>query len=322
MYGVMIVDDNPYVLRSLRDTMDWSRYEMQTPIVCENAETAVSVLAASDIDLIFIDIKLPGMSGIELTQYLHEISPWIVVVIISAYDEFSFAQQCITLGVKQYLLKPIDMEELAGILPTLKEQCGAQALLRRQAQEREHMQRLQSALCEKYRADIDEHLCAFDRSALIEDVTWLGRVCAGNDDLFRNSLPNDVRPQSEQRSAEELVDALLKHRCADQFGGVDALMHRAVAYIDAEYASPLSLVETAARFCVHPTYFSAMMKKTYGLSFTEYLLDVRMRRAQELLRMNVPASAVAERVGYENYKSFYKAYRKRYGQSPTEPVKV
>lgn len=110
----MIVDDEPltrYALKKLISTT----FEKNIEVVAEvdNGIDAVNVALDLQPDVIFMDIKMPGMSGIDASEKILQEYPDIHIVILTAYDHFDFIQRALEIGVEGYLLKPISKEVVA-----------------------------------------------------------------------------------------------------------------------------------------------------------------------------------------------------------------
>jgi two-component system, response regulator YesN len=99
-----------------------------------------------------------------------------------------------------------------------------------------------------------------------------------------------------------------------------ALIAKARSYIDANYANPtISLSQVAAQVLLSPTYFSVVFGREVGETFIEYLTNVRIRTAMELLRTtSLTSSEIAYRIGYHNPRYFYSVFRKVAGLPPNE----
>lgn len=99
-----------------------------------------------------------------------------------------------------------------------------------------------------------------------------------------------------------------------------ALISKARSYIDAHYADPdISLSHVAAQVLLSPTYFSVVFSRAVGETFIEYLTNVRIRKAIDLLRTtSLASSEIAYRIGYQNPRYFYSVFRKVVGQPPNE----
>lgn len=122
MYKVMIIDDEEMVRWGIRDLLDW---EAEGFTVCEDGrdgKEGLQKLLENKPDLALVDIKMPGMNGIDLIREARSAGFEGHFIILTGYAEFEFARTAITLGVKNYLLKPIDEEELAGSVGAVREE--------------------------------------------------------------------------------------------------------------------------------------------------------------------------------------------------------
>lgn len=116
MYKLLIVDDEPLTREYMRQNIPSidSRWE-----VCGEAEDgldALEFLSENKVDLVITDIKMPVMDGLELSERISKDYPYLKVIILSGYDEFSFAQEAMHYGVNDYLLKPLVKQELQASL--------------------------------------------------------------------------------------------------------------------------------------------------------------------------------------------------------------
>ena len=103
----MIVDDDKalrYVYRKMRV---WEQYDFQVTAEAANGKQALQILESQEIDIVFTDIRMPKMDGIELVKQMQSCEHIPLTVAISGYDDFDYARQAISEGVDEYLLKPI-----------------------------------------------------------------------------------------------------------------------------------------------------------------------------------------------------------------------
>ncbi len=106
---VLIVDDERTLARAVKAYLAESGYETE---VASDAEQAVGLLETLRPDVVFSDVRLPGMSGIELLKRILEFDPAIPVVMMTAYGTIEGAVEAVKLGAFDYLKKPLDLEEL------------------------------------------------------------------------------------------------------------------------------------------------------------------------------------------------------------------
>ena len=116
MLRVLIADDEPSVVESLKASIDWEKYDLQVAAVAHNGKEAKEILETTPIDIAILDIRMPGYSGLELCRWLHERNSEIQMIVISGYAEFSYAQKALRYGVAGYCLKPVEYAELTFLL--------------------------------------------------------------------------------------------------------------------------------------------------------------------------------------------------------------
>lgn len=114
-FKMLIVDDEPIICRGLKDTIPWEKYNIEVIDTAHDGQDAIlKVQNHANVDLVITDVRMPNMDGLQLTSFIHRNYPNIRMIMVSGYDEFSYAQKAIQLGVKDYLLKPVNIEELVS----------------------------------------------------------------------------------------------------------------------------------------------------------------------------------------------------------------
>jgi DNA-binding NtrC family response regulator len=106
---VLIVDDERTLARAVKAFLSESGYEAE---VAGTAEEAIELLPRLRPDVVFADVRLPGMSGIDLLRRIREFDPAIPVIIMTAYGTIEGAVKAVKLGAFDYMKKPVDLEEL------------------------------------------------------------------------------------------------------------------------------------------------------------------------------------------------------------------
>ena len=116
MMKVFLVDDEIAIRENLRNSFPWEQNGFQLVGEAPDGEMALPMIRDLNPDILLTDIRMPFMDGMELCAQVKRVLPWIGVVILSGYDDFAYARQAISLGVKEYLLKPITADELGEAL--------------------------------------------------------------------------------------------------------------------------------------------------------------------------------------------------------------
>ena len=112
MYTVLLVDDEASMLETLIQSIHWQQYGVDPVLTVSDGPQALEVLASRPVDLLIADIKMPRMDGLSLLQTVRSTYPNTHCIILTAYEEFEYARQAIQLGVENYLLKPLNTEEM------------------------------------------------------------------------------------------------------------------------------------------------------------------------------------------------------------------
>lgn len=121
MIKVVVADDEVKVCQLICNLVDWSTFDMEIVAVAHNGEEALEMVRQHEPDLLVTDIRMPGCDGLEMIARAKQLREDLDFVIISGYRHFEYAQSAIKYGVSDYLLKPIQKEELCSTL----EKCAA-----------------------------------------------------------------------------------------------------------------------------------------------------------------------------------------------------
>ncbi len=108
---VLVVDDDPVVGKSFDRVLSGKGYAV---ITASNAQEALNKLDAEDYDVVFTDIKMPGMSGLEMAERVKERRPWLPVVIVTGYGSPDNEARAEAAGVSGFLRKPLSPEMIEG----------------------------------------------------------------------------------------------------------------------------------------------------------------------------------------------------------------
>lgn len=144
LYRILLADDEEEVRRAIIRKIDWERLGFRMVGDAENGEEALEKIEQLKPDVVMTDIRMPYMDGLTLTRRIRQKYPSIKVLIFSGYDDFEYAQQAIKLNVTEYILKPVNGEELTEILNRVRENLDEEIAQRRDI----------SLLRERYRSSL------------------------------------------------------------------------------------------------------------------------------------------------------------------------
>jgi two-component system response regulator YesN len=119
MIKVMVVDDEQIVLDAMAFIIEKRQDQVNLCAVASSGREAIELARQNPPDILFMDIRMPGLSGIEAIEEIQTFAPMTKCVILSAYEQFEYAKQAVKLSVKEYLLKPINRSKVNQIIDKL-----------------------------------------------------------------------------------------------------------------------------------------------------------------------------------------------------------
>ena len=120
VYSILLADDEEEVRTSIIHKIDWEKIGFVVVGDAENGEDALEKIEILEPDVVLTDIRMPYMDGLTLAKRIQISKPSIKVVIFSGFDDFEYAKEAIKLNIIEYILKPVNAEELTQILITIK----------------------------------------------------------------------------------------------------------------------------------------------------------------------------------------------------------
>ena len=112
MYKAMFVDDEYMILQGLQMILPWQELGFEVVHTAKSASEALEYLQEHSVDLLITDIRMPEMNGIDMIRQAQAFGNRFFSIILSGYQEFAFVKQGMALGVRNYLVKPVNKEEL------------------------------------------------------------------------------------------------------------------------------------------------------------------------------------------------------------------
>jgi len=148
---VFFVEDEIVTREGIRDNVDWKANGFEFCGEAPDGEIALPLLQTAKPDVLITDIKMPFVDGLQLCKIVRERMPWVKIIILSGHDEFEYAQEAIKLGVTEYLLKPVTVQDLHNVLQKVAAQ------LEQERKEQEDLRKLRDQV-EENRAALRERL--------------------------------------------------------------------------------------------------------------------------------------------------------------------
>ncbi len=131
LYRIILADDEEEVRKGIIRKIDWARLGFQVVGDAGNGKDALEMIEQMEPDVVMTDIRMPYMDGLALSAWIRKKYPSMKILIFSGYDDFEYAQQAIKLKVAEYILKPVNVEELTEILNRVKDNLDDEIAQRR-----------------------------------------------------------------------------------------------------------------------------------------------------------------------------------------------
>ena len=119
MYRVVLIDDENIIVEGLRRVIKWADYNCQVVGTACDGNEGAELIRSLKPDILFTDIRMPGMDGLAMVAALRSEFPDMQVSVLTGYRDFAYAQEAIRLGVTRFLLKPSKMDEIKEALQTM-----------------------------------------------------------------------------------------------------------------------------------------------------------------------------------------------------------
>lgn len=111
-FTAVLADDEELILKRLENAVDWPQLNIRLVALAQNGKDALDAVLSHQPDLAVIDVRMPELSGLEVIRRTRKAGIQTDFIILSGYDDFSYAQEAIRYGAKAYLLKPVNSSEL------------------------------------------------------------------------------------------------------------------------------------------------------------------------------------------------------------------
>lgn len=339
MMTIVVVEDEPIVRMGLVALMESEAQGIRIVGEAEDGLQAMELARLHVPDIIITDIRMPLMDGLTFMAALRQEGISSSVIVVSGYGEFEYAQQAMRAGAADYLLKPINEDNLLPTLNALREKIQLEkarivhdnkeqlwSFKTSAKQLANDLWNLREREIENELSSLQQELMAYSLTAydmlrkltgyiaLLEDEF---RSVAGQELPFPRSL-DKITHHFDTFTAQ--IYAAMQTIRGIRNWGYGKVIQAAITYVEKHFGDPdLTLTKIAEQLEVKPANFSYMFKTELGVPFSQYLIRLRMEKAAEQLFESAnKVYEVSAAVGFSDYVHFSKMFKRHMGFTPTE----
>lgn len=271
MFNVLIADDERLERLAMRKNLE-EHFPQECHILeAEHGSAALALMEENLVHIAILDIKMPGINGIEVAREMRNRHPDCKIIMLTGYTYFNYAKECISIGVMEFMVKPFWDQDLA-----------------------DNIRRAMNLILEKEKAEIS--------SVSTESADLQEEANKANIENIENIENKENKEEIEEiRETEKTWKTVVEKILKEQYG------------------DNLSMEEVASQVGFSGQYFCRMFKQEFSVNFVDYLSDIRMKNACELLKH--PDASVKEvcfQVGYSEPNYFSRVFKKVYGVTPSQ----
>lgn len=348
MLKAYIVDDEQWVIDELLEIVDWESLGYSVCGCSDDPLKAYEEILNLRPHFILCDICMEGMTGLELAAKINAVYE-SEICFLSAYDKFEYAVQALKVRAREYLTKPVKVDEIVSLLKEIKDKFKNKflgeffELVFSEEEAPDISQDIENKLMEYgiLRADKSYRFVAWDsvkkpnrfESLSGEKVIYtftneFGSISlvegniADYKDIFSNCLASEAFSGANNifKNARNLARKYIES-CCENYPKEDDYVHRIICEITEDikknYNKRLSLYDYSLKYHYNLSYLSQMFKKINNMNFIDYLVYVRICKAKELIQSSdLSLVEIAKHIGYDDYCHFSKLFKKYVKCSP------
>lgn len=341
MKSLVVIDDEKIVVDGIGSALEYIRNDIVLEAYALDGVSAFDLLRLTSPDIVITDIRIPGMDGLSLIEAAKIFLPNTAFIIISGYQEFEYARKALSLGVVDYIDKPVTIPRLAAALEkavSLLEKegkhhvepvCNIDRVVDRfvhylhNGRKEELQKHIRETFFEikanssfqVYKKEVYKVLCVLTMIAFDEDAGL--RVAV-------KRLPS--YKEFDKMENYEAVEAYINETffvMVNQFKNFpedesSQVISRLLQYINENYDQEIGLAELANMAHMNMTYLSVLFKQKVGMSYIKYITNLRIEKAKLLLSQNYKVIDICGIVGYNNYRHFCELFKRATGKTPSE----
>lgn len=331
-FSVIMVDDEIWALRGLQGIIDWNSFGFEIKGAFTDARKALSLIEETSPDVIFTDIRMPDIDGIELIKKVREFNKEAHIVIVTAYEDFEIARMAIKSNVSDYLIKPLNREDVKNTATMLFDKLATQKsssvsisdfdLLSKETCELVEVQRLLEGVLapDMCIAVSSSPLCASSFVPLrISDYSYAGLVPRASLPELNSSKTSYGLSMPVVKAShlyESVLEAVMSFEGKFFFSDCEQI-RKIQKYLYENMDKKLSLEDVAGHFFLSKSYVHELFRNNTDTSAMCFLKDLRLTKAASLLtKKSGSVREIAALVGYEDPGYFSRQFKVKYGCTP------
>lgn len=325
--NILVVDDEALIRHYIAQCILDTGIEIHHLEQARSGAGALEYLEKNRTDLVFADITMPKMNGIELAKLIKSKYPYIDIVMLTCHEDFSYVREAMKNNASDYILKSeISIGFFAKYLreyikKKMKNNIGdavefGQILLRAGSSGAE--QNWTECVCELEKslnyikeARVEPKNVSVGIMQFLETLKSNGVLILVD---YENEFKHEISAKNSSDILEKMIDELKKKKNL-----YSRVIEDALSYLQKHYNEKISIQNVADEIYVSSGYLSKRFRSEVGIGFAEYLQKMRLEQAYFLIRTtNMKISDIAIEVGINNFSYFSSLFLKTYGMSPLE----
>lgn len=323
--NILIVDDDKLARKGLIAMMEWEKYGFEVVGDVQNGRKALEFLEEHHVDIVFTDIDMPEMDGLQLMQICREKFRDIQFVIFSVYEDFQYAQMAIRMGALDYISKiSFDPEECEQVLERISEKY--KKIYREESDENQRqIKNLEARWMHPKWIFNDKEFAALCKETKEIRLRSAERIFVKSfHNLQTMTGQNGEFPSLD--TVEEMLTWIRRWRdeiyeiCIKSPGGSDIYSFAAIIlHVNANIEDELKSEEAAELIGMSRSYFSTRFKEMTGETFHHYVVVSKMKAAAKRIAEGEKSiTQIATELGYDNFYYFARVFAREYGCTPAE----
>ena len=336
MLRVLLVDDEEDVLNKLFYIVEWKRFGFCEVRRCSDATEALILLSQEMYHLVFIDLKMPKISGIQLIQEMKRRHHRALIVVLSNHEDYDQVSQAMRLGVFDYCIKKhLNSEEMQSLIrrasicyPTSQEMAHTGPFLLyyltfQRSLDTRHGKLVEERVkkvflgCNVFRLNDSGFAVDIEKNGVFHEIScfdyWMKLRAQLRDTLkVKNEVSRGIMVESIEALRNYLTSGIEETASYYRQEVFNSLI-----YIHQFYMKRISGCELARMACLHESYLARLFKQDTSKTICTYINELRVYKATELLRIpGIKIKEVAQLVGIQDQLYFNRLFNRQCGVSP------